>query len=56
MLGVLLCAGCAPVSRLPVLSEDEIEAEKRIEQIAHIRGMERSHQIGNIDRITLFER
>ena len=37
MLGVLLCAGCAPVSRLPVLSEDEIEAEKRIEQIAHIR-------------------
>ena len=37
LLGALLCAGCAPVSRLPDLSEDAIEAEKRIEQIAHIR-------------------
>ena len=33
----LLCADCAPVSRLPALSEDAIEAEKRIEQIAQIR-------------------
>ena len=34
---VLLSAGCSPVSRLPALSEDAIEAEKRIEQIAQIR-------------------
>jgi len=37
LVSVLLCAGCAPVSRLPALSEDAIEAEKRIEQIAQIR-------------------
>jgi len=34
---VLLCAACAPVSRLPQLSADDIAAEQRIQQIAHIR-------------------
>lgn len=34
---LLLCAACAPVSRLPALSTDEINAEQRVEQLAHIR-------------------
>jgi len=36
-VSVLLCAACAPVSRLPQLSADDIAAEQRIQQIAHIR-------------------
>ncbi len=37
LMGVLLCAACAPVSRLPALPADEVRAEQRLEQIAHIR-------------------
>jgi len=34
---IILAAACAPVSRLPALDKDAIEAEQRLEQIAHIR-------------------
>ncbi|MDO8877346.1 MAG: M48 family metallopeptidase [Pseudolabrys sp.] len=33
----LLAAACAPASRLPALSQNDIEAETRLQQIAHIR-------------------
>lgn len=33
----LLGAACAPVSKLPALPADEIRAEQRLEQIAHLR-------------------
>lgn len=35
--GVLWCMACAPVSKLPALPADEVKAEQRLEQIAHIR-------------------
>lgn len=34
---VMLAAACAPVSRLPALDANEIDAEQRLEQIAHFR-------------------
>ena len=34
---LLLCAACAPVSKLPPLPADEIKAEQRKQQIAQIR-------------------
>jgi hypothetical protein len=35
--GAILCAACAPVSKLPALDKDEIKAEQRREQIAQMR-------------------
>jgi Zn-dependent protease with chaperone function len=37
LAGLLLGAACAPVSRLPALPVEEVLAEQRLEQIAHIR-------------------
>jgi peptidase M48-like protein/PDZ domain-containing protein len=37
ILSVVLCAACAPISKLPALPVDEILAEQRLEQLAHIR-------------------
>lgn len=37
IVSVLLCASCAPQARLPQLPADEVKAEQRLEQIAHIR-------------------
>lgn len=37
IVSVLLAAACAPVSRLPPLPADEVDAEKRIQQIAQLR-------------------
>ena len=34
---LLLCAACAPVSKLPPLPADEIKAEQRKQQIAQLR-------------------
>jgi hypothetical protein len=34
---LLLCAACAPVSKLPQLPADEIKAEQRKQQIAQLR-------------------
>ena len=34
---LVLCAACAPVSRLPALSAADVDAEQRIQQLAHIR-------------------
>jgi Zn-dependent protease with chaperone function len=34
---LLLCAACAPISRLPPLAVDEIKAEQRKQQIAQLR-------------------
>jgi membrane-associated protease RseP (regulator of RpoE activity) len=34
----MLCAACAPVSRLPALDKSEVAAEQRREQIAQMRG------------------
>lgn len=36
-VGAILCAACAPVSKLPALDKDEIKAEQRREQIAQMR-------------------
>jgi hypothetical protein len=36
-MGVMLGAACAPVSKLPALPADEVQAEQRFEQIAHLR-------------------
>jgi beta-barrel assembly-enhancing protease len=35
--GSLLCAACAPITKLPPLPSDEVEAETRKQQIDHIR-------------------
>lgn len=37
LTGLLSCAACAPVSKLPALPADEVKAEQRLEQITHIR-------------------
>jgi len=37
LASALLCAACAPVSKLPELDKDEIKAEQRREQIAQMR-------------------
>lgn len=37
IVSVLLAVACAPVSRLPALDQNAIDAEQRLEQIAHIR-------------------
>lgn len=37
LTGVTLGAACAPVSKLPALPADEVRAEQRFEQIAHLR-------------------
>lgn len=34
---LLLCAACAPVSKLPPLPTDEIKAEQRKQQVAQLR-------------------
>ena len=33
----LLCAACGPISKLPPLASEEIEAERRKQQVDHIR-------------------
>jgi len=33
----LLCASCGPISRLPPMTSDEVEAERRKQQVDHIR-------------------
>jgi beta-barrel assembly-enhancing protease len=33
----LLCASCGPISRLPPLASEEVEAERRKQQVDHIR-------------------
>jgi beta-barrel assembly-enhancing protease len=37
IVSLWLCAACAPISKLPALPDDEVRAEQRIEQLAHIR-------------------
>ena len=37
IVSVLLAVACAPVSRLPALDANAVEAEQRLEQIAHLR-------------------
>lgn len=33
----LLCASCGPISKLPPLASEEVEAERRKQQVDHIR-------------------
>lgn len=48
-MSALVCAQCAPVSRLPQLPQDEILAEQRLEQLAHIRAYYAElHRVDNI--------
>ena len=35
--GSLLCASCGPISKLPPLASEEVEAERRKQQVDHIR-------------------
>ena len=35
--GSLLCVACGPISKLPPLASEEIEAERRKQQVDHIR-------------------
>ncbi len=37
IVGVLLCAGCGPISKLPSLPAAEIEKERRNQEIEHLR-------------------
>ena len=49
LLFALVCAGCAPMSRLPALDPKEIAAEQRREQIAQIRSYYAAvHRVENV--------
>ena len=49
LLFALVCAGCAPMSRLPALDPKEIAAEQRREQIAQMRSYYAAvHRVDNV--------